>query len=58
MLDTQTILIIVCVCAVLAALGVVSPWTPITAPILIMLMLCALSLVVGAVYSISQPRKK
>lgn len=56
-MDTQTILIIVCVCAVLAAMGVVSPWTPITAPILSMLLSCALMLIFGAVYSTAQPRR-
>lgn len=42
-LDTTTLLIIVCVLASLAAAGMVSPWAPVMGPVLSMLASSALA---------------
>jgi hypothetical protein len=57
MSSTTILLIIVCVLAIMAAMGMVSPWTPITAPILSMLASSALVLVLAALSGVLQIQK-
>lgn len=48
-MDAQLLLVIVCILASLAATGAVSPWTPVTAPLLSMVLSCTVALIFGSV---------
>lgn len=57
MMDTTTVLVLVCALAILAAGGAVSPWAPVMAPVLSMLASSVLACGLNGISSTLNPPK-